>query len=169
MNDWINAWRNDVIAVYRNHQKLAEGALEQIDDTAFFHVFGDRSPPIAIVVKHVGGNLRSRWTDFLITDGEKPDRNRDGEFAVAESDTRESIMAIWSRGWAILYATLESLSPDDCQRTVTIRGESLTVPQAINRSLAHTAYHVGQLTYLCRLLATGEWKWLTMPPKGTPR
>jgi len=160
MTDYIP----DVATVFGKHKELAEGALAQITDEAFFRTLGERSPAIAIIVKHVGGNLRSRWTDFLTTDGEKPDRNRDGEFEITPADSRASVMAGWDRGFATLFATLESLTPADLTKTITVRGEALTVIQATNRSLAHTAYHVGQLTYLCRLLAEGDWKWLTVPP-----
>ena len=155
----------DIIVVYRRHKELADGALIQIDDTALFHTFGERSHAIAVIVKHVAGNLRSRWTDFLATDGDKPDRNRDGEFLITPGDSRTALMASWERSWQILFDSLSALTPDDFGKTVHIRNEPHTVYQAIHRSLAHTAYHVGQLTYLCRLLAPGEWKWLTVAPK----
>jgi hypothetical protein len=116
-------------------------------------------------VKHIGGNLRSRWTDFLTTDGEKPDRNRDGEFELAAGQTRAHVMAWWHGGWDALFGTLEALTPDDLLKRVTIRGEPHTVLQAINRSLAHAAYHVGQIVFLAKHLRSADWKTLSIPRK----
>ena len=132
--------------MYRQHQEWADQAIAQLDsDEAFFKALGPRSHSVAVTVKHVAGNLRSRWLNFLTADGEKPDRNRDGEFIIAPEDTRTRLMKAWSDSWTVLYAELDGLHLDDLEKTVTIRGESLTVIKAIQRSLAHTAYHVGQI------------------------
>src|SRR5262245_39513773 len=165
MADFLADYLRDVIGVYRTHKGYADGALRQLDDdAAYFRPLGERAHSVAVVVKHVAGNLRSRWRDFLTTDGEKPDRDRDSEFVITPQDTRASLTAAWEEAWAVLFRELAALAPADLARTVTIRGEPHTVYQAINRSLAHTAYHVGQITYLCRLLKQGDWQWLTIPP-----
>jgi hypothetical protein len=118
---------------------------------------------VAVIVKHLAGNLASRWTDFLASDGEKASRDRDGEFLLTEQDTRANLLAAWERGWAALFDTLDSLGEADLDRTVTIRGESHRVPQALLRGLAHAAYHTGQILYLVRLWRP-ESPWLTVPP-----
>jgi len=160
----------DVITEFRRYQRLAEEGLAQLDEASFFARPGSQVNSVALIVKHVAGNLRSRWTDFLTSDGEKPDRNRDGEFQILEGDTRERLMAAWSEGWQRVLTTLESLSDADLDRTVTIRGEPHTVRQAALRSLNHTVYHVGQILYLVRLHRPDS-KWLTVPPgqsRGVP-
>ena len=121
------------------------------------------SHSLAVIVKHVGGNLRSRFRDFLATDGEKFDRDRDGEFEMREAATREQILAWWNDGWAIALASIETFVPEDLDRTVTIRGEGFLVIEALNRSVKHTAYHVGQIVYLARHFAGPVWKTLTIP------
>ena len=114
-------------------------------------------------MKHVGGNLLSRWTDLLTSDGEKPGRDRDTEFSIFNSDTRESLTSQWERGWATLFASLEALSDTDVERTVRIRGEPLSVLQAVNRQLTHYAYHVGQVVYVAKHYAGSSWKSLSIP------
>ena len=114
--------------------------------------------------KSAAGNLRSRWLDFLTTDGEKEDRDRDNEFIILTENSRAELMQRWEAGWNILFRSLEALTPHDLDKTVTVRSELHTVPLAIQRSLAHTAHHMGQIIYLCRLVKTGEWKWLTVAP-----
>ncbi|MEQ8352930.1 MAG: DUF1572 family protein [Leptospiraceae bacterium] len=146
---------------------LCEKALQQISDKDFFQVPGPRSQSIAVNVKHVGGNLISRWTDFLTSDGEKEDRNRDGEFEIDAAEDRPAIMEIWARGWDTFRNSIESLNAEDLNKTVYIRSEPHSVPLAIQRSLSHTSYHIGQIVYLCRLIKEGEWTWLTIPPGGT--
>jgi uncharacterized damage-inducible protein DinB len=153
----------DIKTEFRRHQQLAEAALANVDDAAFFHRPGEAVNPLALIVKHMGGNLRSRWTDFLTTDGDKPDRNRDGEFQILEGDSRERLMAGWREGWDALWSTLDKLSDADGEKTVTIRGERHSVRQALLRSLTHTVYHVGQILYLARMLRP-EGKWLTIAP-----
>ncbi len=154
---------SEIRAEFRRYRKLAEDALADLGDEAFFHKPGLAVNPIALIVKHVGGNLRSRWTDFLTTDGEKPDRQRDNEFQVLPGDSRDSLMHGWNNGWSVLEATLTSLSNLDLDRTITIRGEAMSAREASLRSVTHTAYHVGQILYLARLLSP-ERKWLTIAP-----
>lgn len=153
---------DETIATFRSYKKLAEGAIEQVSDEEFFWEIDSESNSIAVIVKHVGGNLRSRWTDFLTTDGEKPDRDRDAEFA-AENDSRESALQIWEAGWSALFGSLEALEVADLGKIITIRGEEFTVVRAISRSLTHTAYHVGQIAFLAKHLRSGEWKSLSIP------
>ena len=140
----------------------AEKGLAQIKERPFFTGDELNNSP-AIIVKHVGGNLKSRWTNFLTTDGEKPDRYRDTEFEILKDDSRESLMALWATGWNAVLDTLDALTPDDLDRTVTIRGETHSVIQAVNRSLTHTAYHVGQLVYLCKNLTGESWQTMSIP------
>jgi uncharacterized protein DUF1572 len=154
---------DDALATFRSYRKLAEQALEQVGDEAFFFTPDAESNSIALIVKHVGGNLRSRWTDVLTTDGEKPDRHRDDEFLVAGTDTRDHLMGIWRRGWDRAEETVASLQPADVMREITIRGKSLTVLQAFNRSLTHVAYHVGQIVYEAKHLRGEAWKNLSIP------
>jgi uncharacterized damage-inducible protein DinB len=153
----------DLTQEFRRHQKLVENSLAQLDDPAFFQRPGARVNPVALVIKHLAGNLRSRWTDFLTSDGEKPDRDRDQEFLLTAADTRDRLMAAWQQGWSALWSTLESLSDGDLDRMVTIRGEPHSVRQAILRSLTHTAYHTGQILYIARLLRPDS-QWLTIAP-----
>jgi hypothetical protein len=152
----------DAVRTFRSYQKLAEGALEQVSDKEFFAQIDSESNSLAIIVKHIAGNLRSRWTDFLYSDGEKLDRHRDTEFEIAV-DTRGSLMQLWASGWLTLFATLESLTPEDMSRTVSIRGEPHTVVEAINRQLTHYSYHVGQIVFLAKHLRSSEWRTLTVP------
>ena len=159
---FIENYRKDTLEAFRNYKKLAERALEQIGTEEFFQTLDAESNSLAVIVKHVGGNLRSRWTDFLTTDGEKPDRDRDREF-VAEEDTRESLTGLWETGWSALFGTLESLTPADFGRTVQIRGEDFSVVKATSRSLAHTAYHVGQIAFLAKHFRATDWKSLSVP------
>lgn len=147
----------------RRTKDLAEKAIAQVDDAAFFAVLGEDENSIAIIVKHVAGNLRSRFRDFLTTDGEKPDRNRDSEFVIEPGDSREALLAAWEAGWGTLFDALAPLSAEDLARTVTIRGEPLTVLQAIGRQMTHYAYHVGQIVLLARHFAGGGWKSLSIP------
>jgi hypothetical protein len=163
MNEqFIENYKTDTIEAFRNYKKLAERAVEQISEEEYFKAIDAEANSIAVIVKHVGGNLRSRWTDFLTSDGEKADRDRDSEF-VAERDTRESLTALWETGWKALFDTLESLRVEDFGRTVKIRGEDFSVVKAMNRSLAHTAYHVGQITFLAKHFRASEWKTLSVP------
>ncbi|MBX3265431.1 MAG: DUF1572 family protein [Acidobacteria bacterium] len=152
----------DAIRSFRSYKRLAERALEQISDEEFFVQIDEESNSLAVMVKHIAGNQRSRWRDFLTSDGEKPDRHRDTEFELIE-DTRESLMAFWESGWQTLFEALESLSADDLEKTVTIRGEPHTVVEAINRQLTHYPYHIGQIVFLAKHLKASEWKTLSVP------
>src|SRR5262249_33282831 len=134
-----------------------------LDESQFFQRPGTLVNPVALIVKHLAGNLVSRWIEFLTTDGEKPDRDRDAEFLLTEQDTRANLLAAWERGWAALFAAVEGLRDADLDRIVTIRGEGLTVRQALLRGLAHIAYHTGQIAYLARW-SRPESPWLTVAP-----
>src|SRR5215469_13292372 len=137
--------------------------MTQLDDEQFFRRPGEAVNPIALIVKHLAGNLTSRWSDFLTTDGDKPSRDRDGEFLLTEQDTRASLLVAWERGWQTLFDTLAGLQASDLEKTVTIRGEAHTVIQALLRGATHAAYHTGQILYVVRLLRP-DAAWLTIPP-----
>jgi hypothetical protein len=158
------AYLRDVLRTYRSYKALGERAIAQVPGDAGLHTLLDPdSNSIAIIVKHVAGNLRSRFRDFLTTDGEKPDRDRDAEFEMTGAVSREDILAWWNEAWAVAMDALEALRPEDLERTVFIRGEAFLVAEALNRSVTHTAYHVGQIVYLARHLAWPEWKSLSIP------
>ena len=157
-----SGWRLDVIRELRRTKELADRAMAQLDDVHFLATPGPETNPIAIIVKHMAGNQRSRWTDFLTTDGEKPDRHRDTEFELTPEDTRRALMARWEMGWGLVFAALEGLGDGDLDRTVTIRGEPHTVVQAVNRQVSHYAYHAGQIVLLARHHAGARWKTLSV-------
>jgi hypothetical protein len=164
MNDEIaKHFLEDAIASYRAYQKLADQALGQLTDEEFFVTLDEESNSIAVIMKHIAGNMFSRWTDFLTTDGEKPDRKRDMEFVIESGTTKAEIMDYWERGWQRTLETVESLKPEDLMRTVTIRGEAHTVLQALNRQLAHYPYHIGQIVFLAKHFRSSEWKSLSIP------
>jgi Protein of unknown function (DUF1572) len=158
----LQNYLNDAAKTFRSYRMLAEKALAQVSDEQFFSSIDEESNPLATIVKHIGGNLRSRWTDFLVSDGEKPDRHRDGEFELQE-DTRQSLTELWNTGWNALFSSIEVLHPDDLGKVVKIRGEDHTVVKAINRSMAHTALHVGQIVFLAKHLQAKDWKTLSIP------
>jgi hypothetical protein len=147
----------------RGHKRLAEGALGQVADEQLTVTLDPESNSLAILIKHIAGNMHSRFTDFLTTDGEKPDRHRDQEFELTGSPTREDLMRRWQQGWACVFTALDSLKPDDLMRTVYIRQEPHTVLQALNRALAHYAFHIGQIVFLAKHLRSHEWKTLSVP------
>ena len=154
----------DLVKMFRMYKALGERAMAQVpDDAAFGRMIDPDSNSIAIVVQHIAGNLRSRYRDFLTTDGEKSDRNRDGEFEAHEPVARSGVMAMWDEGWAVALSSLDALTPDDLDKTITIRGEAFLVIEALNRSVTHTAYHVGQIVYLARHLAAPNWTSLSIP------
>jgi hypothetical protein len=154
----------DVLRMYRNYKALGDGAIAQVhSDADLLTLIDPDANSIAVIVKHVAGNLRSRFRDFLTADGEKPDRNRDGEFDVSETVSRHEVMAWWNEGWAVAMEALESLTPEDLGRTIHIRGEAFLVAEALNRSVTHTAYHVGQIVTLARHFAGAEWRTLSIP------
>ena len=147
----------------RGHKHLAERAMVQLKDEDLFIALDPESNSVAVLVKHMAGNMRSRFTDFLTTDGEKPDRYRDQEFEVNAATTRADLMKLWEEGWARAFAAIESLKPEDVMRSVTIRGEPHTVLQAVNRQIAHYAQHTGQIVFLAKHLRSSEWKTLSIP------
>jgi len=150
------------IASFRMNKSWADKAIGQATDDNLHVALDANTNSIAVIMKHVAGNLLSRWTDFLTTDGEKPWRNRDGEF-VDTFTTRDDVLSHWESGWQCVFDSLAALSADDLEKTVTIRGEPHTVPLAIQRSLAHTAYHVGQIILIARILAEDNWQTITIP------
>jgi len=155
----------DSVDLFRYYKRLAERAIQQCPDEGLFSTLDAESNSIAIIVKHMAGNIRSRWTDFLTTDGEKPDRNRDSEFQEPPRD-RAELMAMWESGWKILFDALEPLSDADMARTITIRSEPHSVMQAINRQVAHYSYHIGQIVFLAKHFTTklsGNWTAITVP------
>jgi hypothetical protein len=150
---------------FRKQKEWADKAFSQVrEDSDFYCKPGEFSNSIAAIIKHVAGNLSSRWRGFLTSDGEKPDRDRDAEFFVGEKDTRANLITAWETGWSTLFETLANLTDDDFQKTVRIRGEQHTVHQALLRSLAHVAYHTGQIVYLSRLMQKEGWEWITIAP-----
>jgi hypothetical protein len=147
----------------RGHKRMGEGAMNQLKDEDFFVTLDPESNSIAILVKHLAGNMRSRFTDFLTSDGEKPDRFRDREFEVTSATTRADVMQWWEEGWGRVFSALDVLKPEDVMRTVPIRGEPHTVLQAINRQIAHYAQHIGQMVFLAKHLRSSAWQTLSIP------
>jgi hypothetical protein len=147
----------------RGHKRLAEGAMAQLKDEELFGTLDPESNSIAVIVKHMAGNMRSRFTGFLTSDGEKPDRYRDQEFELSSATTRADLTKWWEEGWARVFDAIESLKPEDVMRTVTIRGEPHTVLQAVNRQVAHYAYHAGQIVFLAKHFRSGKWRSLSIP------
>jgi hypothetical protein len=162
-HDFAAAYLDEVRRAFRGYKRLAEGAFSQLQDEEFFYTPDAESNSMAVLIKHMGGNLRSRWTDFLTTDGEKPDRNRDQEFVIDGKVSREQLMRWWEDGMNAASQALDGLKSEDLGRTVYIRGDAHTVLQAINRSLAHFAYHVGQMLYLGKHIRKEGWKSLSIP------
>jgi hypothetical protein len=156
---------DDCVLQLRKLKAQAEKAVSQIDDAQFFDLIDPEANSIALIMKHVAGNMRSRWTDFLTTDGEKPDRDRDTEFEIVSGDTRESILARWEDGWSRMLGALTSLRTEDLGKTVTIRGEPHTVVQAINRQFSHYSAHVGQIVLVAKHFAGARWQTLSMPKR----
>jgi hypothetical protein len=159
---FTTSYVEDSIAIFRYYKKLAERAMEQVGDDQLLAVLDEEMNSIAVIVKHMSGNMRSRWTDFLTSDGEKPGRNRDDEFSDPPA-TREALLQLWEDGWQCLLGTLESLSDADLGRTITIRGEAHSVTQAINRQVAHYSYHCGQIVFLAKHLCHDGWRTLSVP------
>jgi hypothetical protein len=160
--EFTTSYIKDALAVFRYYKQLAERAMEQVTDEQLFAALDPEANSIAIVVKHMAGNMRSRWTDFLTADGEKPNRNRDSEF-VDPPATRNQLLAEWENGWACVFNAIDPLTDADLGRTITIRGESHSVMQAINRQLAHYAHHVGQIVMLAKHFARHRWQSLSVP------
>jgi hypothetical protein len=159
---FTTSYLEDSIELFHYYKRLADRAMAQIADEHLFARLDAESNSIAIIVKHMAGNMRSRWTDFLTSDGEKSTRDRDSEFEDPAA-TREALLRDWENGWACVFNALEPLTDDDLERTVTIRGEAHSVMQAINRQVAHYAYHVGQVVLLAKHYAGQDWQPLTIP------
>ncbi|MCU1341359.1 MAG: hypothetical protein JWN92_782 [Candidatus Acidoferrum typicum] len=152
----------DSLSLFRYYKKLGDGALQQTPDDALHITLDDESNSIATIVKHMAGNMRSRWTDFLTSDGEKPDRHRDTEFETPP-ETRAEIMALWETNWKLVFDALEPLTEADMGRKIPIRGEAHSVMQAVNRQMGHYAYHVGQIVFLAKHFVGPNWKTLSVP------
>lgn len=158
------AYLVDAIRGFRNYKALGDDAMAQVpSDEDFDRILDRDSNSIAMIVQHIAGNFRSRYRDFLTTDGEKPDRNRDREFEMRGRATRENVLREWNNGWAVALTALEALTASDLDRTITIRGEAFLVVEALNRSVTHTAYHVGQIVFLARHFASPNWRSLSIP------
>lgn len=155
----IDSW----IKIFESQRKLAEGAIEQLTDEQLFERALRDSNSVGVIMRHMAGNMNSRWTGFLESDGEKPDRNRESEFD-ATPEPREALMRKWENGWSCVLKTIGSLSPEDLERTVAIRGEPHSVPEAVNRQISHYGYHVGQIVLIARSLVGKNWQWLTIAP-----
>jgi hypothetical protein len=160
---------DDCLLQLRKLKAQAEKAVVQIDDEQFFAALDPDANSIALIMKHVAGNMRSRWTDFLTSDGEKPDRDRDSEFEHCPGDTREAILARWEDGWSRLLGVVSELHPQDLGSTVTIRGEPHTVLQAVNRQLSHYSAHVGQIVLLAKHFAGPRWQTLSMSKRSATK
>jgi hypothetical protein len=163
-HQFTTSYVKDSIGVFNYYKKLADRAMAQCPDESLFTILDAESNSIAIIVKHLAGNMRSRWTDFLTSDGEKPDRHRDTEFE-GPPKTRAELMEMWESGWQFLFGALEPLSDADLTKTITIRTEPHSVMQAVNRQIAHYSYHVGQIVFLARHFAGDKWQTLTVPKK----
>lgn len=162
-NDAVGSlWLDEVVRVWRRNKDHADAAIAQLDEAQLRRSLDPETNSVAVVMKHVAGNLRSRWSGFLRSDGEKPDRNRDGEF-VDDYPDRDAILADWESGWRVLFDELASLTPADCLRSVEIRGANLSVPEAILRSICHCSYHIGQIVQTARVVAGDNWRTLTIP------
>ncbi len=153
----------DALKSFRDYKKLAERAFEQIDEEDFFRTIDEESNSIAVNMKHMAGNMLSRWTDFLTSDGEKPNRERDMEFVMLPDTTKADLVAYWEKGWQCVFDAVEPLTAGDLMRIVKIRGQDHTVVQAINRQIAHYAYHVGQIVYLAKHFKSSDWQTLSVP------
>lgn len=165
-NDVAKALIEGALSAFRANKGWADKAISQLPDEKLHQALDPNTNSVAVVMKHVAGNLLSRWTDFLTTDGEKPWRDRDDEF-VDTFASREELLAYWESGWRALFDSLSGLTAADVRQTVTIRGEPHSVPLAIQRSLAHCGYHVGQIILIARILAADEWSTITIPRGGS--
>jgi Protein of unknown function (DUF1572) len=157
------AYLHDIARAFRNYKALGDRAMAQVSDENLHAVVDPDANSIAIIVKHVGGNLRSRFTDFLTTDGEKPTRNRDDEFEMPVQASRAEVLEWWESGWAATLGAIDALTVDDLDRTIPIRGEAFLVVEALSRSITHTAYHVGQIVMMAKHLAGPHWASLSIP------
>jgi hypothetical protein len=163
MDSLSTTYLADILRQFANYKSLGDKALAQVPDAHLHTELDANSNSIAVIVKHVSGNLRSRFRDFLTSDGEKPDRNRDAEFEPSAGAPKDEMLGWWNGGWTIALASIQALTPEDLHRTITIRGETFAVVEALNRSVGHTAYHVGQIVYLARHFAGDAWHTLSIP------
>jgi hypothetical protein len=163
MTDLASYYLEEIRRQFLGHKRMGDAAMAQLEDNEFFISIDPDSNSVAALVKHIAGNARSRFTDFLTSDGEKPDRFRDREFEVSAKMTREEVVGWWEEGWAHVFSTLDSLTPEDVQSTVTIRQEPHTVMQALGRALCHYAQHIGQIVFLAKHLRSSRWQTLSIP------
>jgi hypothetical protein len=163
---FTTSYLEDALSLFTYYKKLAERAMDQVADDDLFACIDGEANSIALIVKHMAGNMRSRWTDFLTSDGEKPDRNRDSEFEEPPA-TRAELLTLWESGWACLFSALQPLTDADLARTITIRGEAHSVMQAVNRQLAHYPHHVGQIVLLAKHFACDRWQSLSVPRRAS--
>jgi hypothetical protein len=159
----VQNYFEDALKAFRAYKKLAEKAVAQLQDEEFLVTLDEESNSVAVIMKHIAGNMLSRWTDFLTSDGEKPNRNRDMEFVIESQTKREDVIAYWERGWKCVFDALEPLKPEDLGKVVLIRGEEHTVVQAMNRQLMHYAYHIGQIVFLAKHYRSADWTSLSVP------
>jgi hypothetical protein len=154
---------SDVLLLFRRYKEMAERSIAQVTDEELFTAIGTENNSIAVIMKHMAGNMRSRWTDFLTSDGEKPDRYRDREFIIEDTDSNDALMTRWEAGWKCVFDAIEPLTAEDLQRTIYIRAEPHSVIEAINRQLTHYAYHVGQIVMLAKHFRGSDWRTLSVP------
>lgn len=159
----VQNYFEDALASFRAYKKLADKAIAQLKDEELFVAIDEESNSVAVMMKHMAGNMLSRWTDFLTSDGEKPNRNRDMEFVIEPRTGKDDVLAYWERGWKCVFDALEPLCPEDFEKTVVIRGEKHTIIQAINRQMTHYSYHIGQIVFLAKHFRSAEWKSLSIP------
>lgn len=159
----VQNYFEDALSSLRSGKKLADKAIAQLKDEEFFVTLDQESNSIAVIMKHMAGNMFSRWTDFLNSDGEKPNRNRDMEFVIEPETTKDDVIDYWERGWKCVFEALEPLRPEDLEKTVKIRGEEHTIVEAINRQMMHYSYHVGQIVFLAKHFRSTEWTSLSIP------
>ena len=163
MTDLATHYLEEIKRQFRGQKRMGEAAIAQLDEADLLIALDAESNSVAALVKHIAGNARSRFTDFLTSDGEKPDRFRDREFEVSAKTTRGDVLDWWERGWTHVFSALDSLTPEDVERAVTIRQEPHTVMQALNRALAHYALHIGQIVFLAKHLRSAQWQTLSIP------
>ena len=159
----VQNYFEDALSSLRSGKKLADKAIAQLKDEEFFVTLDKESNSIAVIMKHMAGNMFSRWTDFLNSDGEKLNRNRDMEFVIEPETTKDDVIDYWERGWKCVFEALEPLRPEDLEKTVKIRGEEHTIVEAINRQMTHYSYHIGQIVFLAKHFRSAEWKSLSIP------
>jgi hypothetical protein len=159
----VQNYFEDAVSALKAYKKMADKAIAQLNDDELFVTLDEESNSVAVIMKHMAGNMFSRWTDFLTSDGEKPDRNRDMEFVIEANTTKQDVLDYWERGWACVFAAVEPLTLEDFEKTVMIRGEKHTIVQAINRQLMHYSYHIGQIVFLAKHFRSTEWSSLSIP------